>query len=314
VTVNFPTPDWSKLIPDLVGLATTAVGSLVYGAVRGLLLALWSGLFFAIPHNLTDQFGPVEHMQAPLLAVAGAGLVLALALLGLRTYVRGITGNVGGLLDHVLGRILVILPVIGALPWLIAHAIDIEASMARSVALSASASILPDTKAPLDPAQLVALVIVVILGIRLWFKLASNVVHVAVAIVWAPAALATAFTAESSWIASLWIREFVGRLIGALLATIAVGVGMGIALTSSGLIVISLVGGAFLAAADLIDWLARTPGSSLGGVLGRTASMAMLASTAAGRLGASPASVSPAGSTTNMSNAQVARFYGYSSN
>jgi hypothetical protein len=254
-------------------------------------------------------------MQGQLLGIVASSLVLSFSLLGLRTYMRGITGNVGGIFDHILGRVLVILPVIGALPWLIFNAIDIEDHAAEGVTLSAVANVLPERTPTLGLEQLLALLIAAVLGIRLWFKLASNVVHIAVSVTWAPAALASAFVPESSWIASLWIREFVGRLIGGVLATIAVGVGMGIALTHDGVIVVSLVGGAFLAAADVIDWLARTPSSSLGGVLGRAAGMGVMAANLAGAAAhASGAAVTPAGATTHLSDAQVAKFYGYSSN
>ena len=314
--IQLPSVDWQNLIPDLVNLALGALGGAVYGAARGMLLAIWSGLFFAIPHAFTDKFGTVQTMQAPLLAVAGSGLVVSLLLLGVRTHIRGITGNVHTMFDHVSSRIMVILPVITALPWITFNAIEIESKLAEAVAVRAAADVLPQESPPFtDPAQLVALLIAAILGIRLWFKLAANVVHVAVAVTWAPAALGTAFVAESSWIANVWVREFFGRLIGAVLATIAVGVGMAIALLNSGVVVISLVGGAFLAAYDLVDWLSRTSGQSMTGVLGRAASMAMLGSSVAQRLmeASAGAAVTPAGATTHMTDAQIAKFYGYSS-
>src|SRR5215831_3574707 len=104
ITINFPTIDWSQLIPQITGFFFNAVGGLLYGALRGMLLSLWSGLFFAIPHSLTDKFGPVQAMQGQLLGIVASSLVLSFSLLGLRTYMRGITGNVGGIFDHILGR------------------------------------------------------------------------------------------------------------------------------------------------------------------------------------------------------------------
>jgi hypothetical protein len=114
----------------------------------------------------------------------------------------------------------------------------------------------------------IAMAIMLVLGIRLWFKLASNLVHVMVAIVWSPVAMFCGLIPEASWVSSLWIREFSGRLAGAVLATIASALGFAMALSNPGVLAFVGVGAAFLAAHDLVDWLARTPGTSMGGVVG----------------------------------------------
>jgi hypothetical protein len=108
-----------------------------------------------------------------------------------------------------------------------------------------------------------------------------------VAIVWSPVAAVCGLIPETSHIATLWAHEFFGRLAGAVLATIATGVGLALALSNAGGhngdFAIFGAAGAFVAAYDLVDWLAKTPGSSVGGVLGgmaRTgASLAALAPT-----------------------------------
>src|SRR5438270_9888761 len=90
LSVCLPSIDWTQLVPNLVGLFIQAIGSLMYGAMRSFYLALWNGLLLSVPHDLTDQFGPVKAMMPPPSAIGTAGLVLALSLLGLRTYIRGL--------------------------------------------------------------------------------------------------------------------------------------------------------------------------------------------------------------------------------
>lgn len=260
---------WQSLI-DHLGEVGTAIwagfSQWLYGGIRGLFLTLWHATLLPIPHDVTDQFTPVLAMMPAPGAVATAGLVLALSLLGLRTYVRGITGR-GGILDELLGRIMLYTSVLSMMPWLIGYGIDLEQRLARAVVIADISETLPQLSGP-SPSTIIALLLMIILGLRLWLKLASNVVHIAVAIVWSPVALICGLMPESSWVTSLWIREFVGRLAGAVLATVASGLGFALALTNAngnGDFVIFGVAGAFIAAHDLVDWLARTPGSNMGG-------------------------------------------------
>jgi hypothetical protein len=131
------------------------------------------------------------------------------------------------------------------------------------------------------------------------------VVHVAVAVAWSPIALAAGLVPEGAWVASLWTREFVGRLAGAVLAALAVGFGVALALTGSGDFVIFGVAGAFIAAGDLVTWLARTPGSGMGGLLGlgMRAGMGLVGG---GGGGAAAAAAIPANQLST-----VAEMYGY---
>ncbi|MBV9322870.1 MAG: hypothetical protein JO352_03660 [Chloroflexi bacterium] len=261
---------WTNLAPQLptIGNAIwTDLGQWMYGLMRGLLLTLWNATLLPIPHTTTDEFGPVQAMLPGTGALAAAGITLALALLGVRTILHGTTGH-SLLADYLLGRFIVWVAVLSMLPWMISHAIDAEQSLARSVAIGDLGGILPEEVAP-NP---LAMFLMIVMGLRLWLKLASNVVHVAVAIVWSPVAAVCGLIPETQHIASLWLHEFFGRLAGAVLATIATGVGLALALTNAGGhngdFAIFGAAGAFVAAYDLVDWLAKTPGSSVGGVLG----------------------------------------------
>jgi hypothetical protein len=265
--LQLPAVDWGGLIPQLLPLFMRAIGDAIYGALRGLFLGIWNATLLPIPHTVTDQFAPVMAIFHASTQIAAAGLVLAVVLLGVRTLVRGITGQ-GGVLDEVMGRLMVYACCLSLLPWIISHAIDLEQAIARSVAIDSLTSTLPASSG----ANPIALLLMLILGLRLWLKLASNVVHVAVAVAWSPVALACGLMPESAWVMSLWSREFVGRLAGAVLATVASGIGLALALGNagggSGDFVIFGVAGAFLAAHDLVDWLAKTPGTSMGGAMG----------------------------------------------
>jgi hypothetical protein len=261
---------WSALTSHMNEIGTamwTGLSHWIYSLLRGMFLGVWNATLLPIPHNVTDQFGPVQAIFAAAGPIAAGGLVLAVVLLGVRTLVRGITGH-GGVLDELLGRLLVYASVLSMLPWIISHAIDLEQSIARSVAVADMAGLLPEASG----ANPIALLLMLALGLRLWLKLASNVVHVAVAVAWSPVALMCGLIPEAGWVCSLWTREFVGRLAGAVLATVASGIGLALALGNSGGgsgdFVIFGTAGAFLAAADLVDWLARTPGTSMGGAMG----------------------------------------------
>jgi hypothetical protein len=266
---------------------------------------MWNATLLPVPHSTTDEFGPVQAMMPAPGALAAAGITLALALLGLRTVLRGTVGY-SLMADHLLGRFMVWVAILSMLPWIIGHAIDAQQALARSVSVADINGIVPEQVTP-DP---LALFLMIVLGLRLWLKLASNVVHIAVAIVWSPVAAVCGLIPETSHIATLWMHEFFGRLAGAVLATIATGVGLALALSNAGGhngdFAIFGVAGAFVAAADLVDWLAKAPGSSVGGVLGgmaRTgASLAALAPT----WGSSSAAMSADGATAATSTSSSA--------
>jgi hypothetical protein len=260
---------WTGIADNLGLIGSTIWNALsvwIYTGIRNLFLGMWTATFLTIPHDVTDQFAPIAAMTPRPGMIAGAGLVLALALLGVRTYLRELTGR-GSVLDEIIGRIMVAVSILSMLPWIISHSIEIEQSMAKSIAIADMVSVLPNTGFfGLD--TFIALVIAIILGIRLWLKLVSNLVHVGVAIVWSPVALVASFLPESANITATWMREFFGRLAGAVLATIAVALGMAYALNTAGTLEIAAVAGSFLAAHDLVDWLARTPGTGMGGIVG----------------------------------------------
>jgi hypothetical protein len=314
---------WGGLVPQLPMIGAELwkdLGQWLYSLLRDLLLTVWNATLLPIPHSTTDEFGPVQAMLPGTGAVAAAGITLALGLLGLKTLLRGSAGY-SPLADYLLGRFIVWVAILSFLPWMIGHAIDLEQQLARSVAVADIGGILPEIATP-NP---IALLLMLVLGLRLWVKLASNVVHVAVAIVWSPVAAVCGLIPATQHIAVFWLHEFFGRLAGAVLATIATGVGLALALSNAGGhngdFAIFGAAGAFVAAYDLVDWLAKTPGTSVGGVLGgmaRTgAALAQLAPTFGGGVALGAGEAAAVGS-SSMSSAPalpaargLATSYGY---
>jgi hypothetical protein len=288
---------WNSLIGhvgDVGGAIWSGLSQWIYSLLRGLLLGIWHATLLPIPHDVTDQFGPVLAMMPAPGAIAAAGVTLALALMGLRTVLRAVPFGHHAAADFLLGRLIAWGALLALLPWVIGTAIDIEQQLAGAVGVGALRGIdelLPAVAAP-NP---IALVLMLVLGLRLMVKLASNVVHVAIAIVWSPVAAFLGLIPETSHIGSMWLHEFFGRLAGAVLASIAVFLGLSIALLNGGDFAIFGATGAFVAAYDLVDWLAKTPGSSPAGVVGgmaRTAALASGALSGWGSAAALPASQS----------------------
>lgn len=260
---------WTSLMDHLSavgGSIWAALAAWTYAGMRAFFLALWNVSLFTIPHALSDHAGPVVALMPPTHDIAAAGLVLALAIAGLRTILSGVFGR-GAVLDEVLPRIAVYSAALSLLPWLVARAIDIEVSMTRGITETSLAESIPEF-APLDLATWFSLVIMIVLGIRLWLKTSSNVVHVMVAIIWSPIAMVLGLIPQTAWVASLWTREFAGRLAGVVMAATAIAVGFALAFQHGSALLYTGVAGAFMAAYDLVDWLARTPGSHLGGIVG----------------------------------------------
>jgi hypothetical protein len=271
---------WKSLTDHLADVGSaiwTDFSQWLYGVLRGLLISLWHATLLPIPHEVTDQFGPVMAMMPSPGAIAAAGITLSMALMGLRVVLRAVPFDHQPAADFLLGRLVAWGALISLLPWLIGQAIDLEQALAASVVRAGFVGIdelLPEVATP-NP---IGLLLLIVLGLRLMVKLASNVVHVAIAVVWSPVAVFLGLIPETSHIGSLWLHEFFGRLGGAVLAAIAATIGLSLALLNRGDFAIFGAAGAMVAAYDLVDWLAKTPGSSPAGVVGGMVRTAALAS------------------------------------
>src|SRR5438445_13846626 len=87
ITINFPTIDWSQLIPQLVSLFFDAVGKWFTTTLHSVFDGLWSGdhnVIGTTPLAMTWAFGPVQGQVAEIQNGARAVLLFAVLLLGLR--------------------------------------------------------------------------------------------------------------------------------------------------------------------------------------------------------------------------------------
>lgn len=146
--------------------------------------------------------------------------------------------------------------------------------MTSGIKESTISDAIPDV-APLDLGQWFSLVIMIIFGIGLWLKGTANAIHVMVALIWSPIALVLGLIPQTSWVTGLWMREFAGRLAGVVLAASAVAVGFSLAFTHGSVLLYTGIAGAFWAAGDLLDWLARSPTSNATGLAGMATRMGM---------------------------------------
>src|SRR6266540_160794 len=87
ITINFPTIDWSQLVPQLVSLFFDAVGKWFNSTLHSVFDGLWSGdhnVIGTTPLAMTWGFGPVQGQLADIQSAARAVLLFAVILLGLR--------------------------------------------------------------------------------------------------------------------------------------------------------------------------------------------------------------------------------------
>jgi hypothetical protein len=305
------------LIDNMGGLGNAAWDAFthwLYAGLRAMFLNLFSATLLIIPHALTDQFGPIQAMMPNTVLLTAMAAALSMALLGLKVLLQQAPIH-NAFVDGVLGRVVKYVAVLGLLPWIVSTAITVQQQLAQSIAWTGLTSIVPESpQGPFDFTMVIALVIMIGIGVRLWFKLAANVVHIGAAVLWSPVAAVCGLLPQSDWVASLWWREFLGRLAGAVVATSVVGIGIAGALMYPGLLSIGLSGGAFIAAHDLVDWLARTPGQRMGGVLG-VASDGIQAGLTATRGGVGASAGARAAGMRDLTRADAARaterFFGY---
>src|SRR5438445_11575097 len=87
ITINFPTIDWSQLIPQLVSLFFDAVGKWFNTTLHSVFDGLWSGdhnVIGTTPLAMTWAFGPVRGHLADTQSLAARGRRFRVVWPGLR--------------------------------------------------------------------------------------------------------------------------------------------------------------------------------------------------------------------------------------
>jgi hypothetical protein len=320
VSVTLPTVDWAQLIPQLVGLFFSALGTYLNAALHGAFDNLWGSGANVLGQTdlaMTWNFGPIADQVASVQTAARAILVFALVLLGLKSMLGGIVQRHSDVLGEFVDGVLMAVILLTAFPVLVPEIIRLTNQAATAVGTVDLSGYLATGGAGDPVVQAVLFVVLLFFAFRLLKKGAWRIGFLAVLLPVGMAACALYAIPQTRWLLAWWVRVWGGMLLAQIPSVLALTIGAQLFAHGSGLgaFVYSI---AFLELAT--DLYTLIPFGSVGGggapwgALPQAAALRM-AGMALGGAGAAATTLArtearypwPAGATTES----VASMYGY---
>lgn len=239
ISINFPSVDWSKLIPDLVSLFLNAVGDFLNKMIHNAFDSLWGSGANVIGQtdvSMTWGFGPIQDQITSIQLAARTILIFALILLGLRGILSGFFPRQPEMLFEFINGVLAAIIMLAAFPLLIPELININNQAATAVG-RADLSQYMSSGWGVDPILTVVLfVILLFFAIRLLIKAVWRIGFLAVTLPVGIFACATYAIPQLRWMLGWWVRFWGGLLFAQIPSVLALTIGVQLAAHKSGLI------------------------------------------------------------------------------
>ncbi len=261
VTINFPTIDWSQLIPQVVNLFFDAVGNWFNATLHSVFDGLWSGdhnVIGTTPLAMTWGFGPVQGQLADIQSAARVVLLFAVILLGLRGMFSAIIPRQPELLGEFVNGIVGAVVLVAAFPLVIPLVIGLVNQAAAAVAGGAVVSSFLATAGGFSDPLVggVLFVILLFFALRLLVKAVWRIGFLAVMLPIGLFACAAYAVPQLRWLLGWWARMWGGMLAAQIPSVFALSVGVGLFLNGGSGIGPFVYSIAFLQlATDLYDLL-----------------------------------------------------------
>jgi hypothetical protein len=238
ITINFPTVDWSTLIPQLVGYFFDAIGKFLNDTLRSTFDGIWNSGANVLGHTdmaMTWGFGPVHDQVVGVQSAARVILVFALVFLGLRGMLSSIVPRQGGMLAEFVNGIIAATIMVAAFPLVIPLLIDFTNQAASAVGQANLSSYLSVGGVSSPIIQGVLLVILLFFAIRLLIKAVWRLGFLAILLPVGMAACALYAIPATRWMLGWWARIWGGMLLAQIPSVMALTIGAQLFAEGSGL-------------------------------------------------------------------------------
>lgn len=230
--IDFPTPDWSSLMPQLFGFMTDAAGHWLQGAMHKTFDGLWNGdhnVIASTPLDLTWNLGPIHAQVGDVQTAARAILVFALILLGLRGILSSVVPQQPHMLAEFINGLVGAIILLAAFPLLVPMAIGAVNAAAGGIANGAfmQGFVAAGGSAPDPMVGGILFVILLYFGVRLLIKCAWRIMFLAVLLPVGVLACALYAIPETRWILSWWARAWGGMLLAQIPSVLALSIALG---------------------------------------------------------------------------------------
>jgi hypothetical protein len=238
ITINFPTVDWSTLIPQLVGYFFDAIGKFLNDTLRSAFDEVWNSGANVLGRTdmaMTWGFGPVHDQVLQVQSGARVILVFALVFLGLRGMLSSIIPRQPSMVAEFVNGIIAATIMVAAFPLVIPLLIDFTNQAASAVGRADLSSYLSVGGVTSPIIQGVLLVILLFFAIRLLIKAVWRLGFLAVLLPVGIAACALYAFPPTRWMLGWWARIWGGMLLAQIPSVMALTIGAQLFAEGSGL-------------------------------------------------------------------------------
>jgi len=231
--IDWPTVDWSKLVPDIVTYFLNAVSDTIANG----LLQLWDGFWQSganvigqTPEKLTVSFGPVQFYMSEMEKVAGGVALLALVLLGLSVTLGLGHGAQAGVLAIVKALVL------SSTLWVLLHrAYVVLNAAATAIGRADLHALIPQSAEHHVFSSFVLLLILLWMAVELVFLSVERIVTLAILTPFGPLLMLAGAIPQTSWLPGWWARTYFGLLFVQLPVVMVLTIGVQMAIGGGGI-------------------------------------------------------------------------------
>jgi hypothetical protein len=228
ITINFPTVDWSTLIPQLISYFFAGIGQFLNDSLHHAFDGIWGSGANVLGQTdlaMTWGFGPVHDQVLGVQAAAKAILVLALIMLGLRGMLASIVPRQPDMLGEFINGVLGATIHVAAFPLIVPEVIALT-NQAATVVGRADLSGYISSNGVSDPlVQVVLFIVLLFFGLRLLIKAVWRIGFLAILLPVRMLACALYALPQTRWMLGWWARVWGGMLFAQVPSVMALTIG-----------------------------------------------------------------------------------------
>jgi hypothetical protein len=227
--IEFPTVDWSTLVPQLVNYFFDAIGRLLTETLHSTFDGLWGGdgtnVLVQTDMAMTWGFGPVSEQVQAMSSAARVVLVFTLVVLGVRGRLSSIIPRGPDMVAEFINGVVAATIMVAAFPLLVPQVIDFTNQAATAVGHFDLSGYLSTGSASSPMIQLVLFVILLFFVLRLLIKAVWRIGFLAVLLPVGIFACALYALPQARWILGWWVRVWGGMLLAQIPSVFALSIG-----------------------------------------------------------------------------------------
>jgi hypothetical protein len=226
--IEFPTVDWSELVPQLVNYFFEAIGRLLNDTLHSTFDGMWGSGANVLGQTdlaMTWGFGPVGEQVQAVQSAARVVLVFALIVVGLRGMLSSIIPRQPDMLAEFINGVVAAAIMVAAFPLLVPQVINFTNQAASAVGRTDLSRYLStgDVSSPII--QPVLFVILLLFALRLLIKAVWRIGFLAVLLPVGMFACALYALPQARWILGWWVRVWGGTLLAQIPSVFALSIG-----------------------------------------------------------------------------------------